>query len=584
METLCIRTGQNPRIHQIFREDARQKMRRSIIVAIEGFRSALKFKNATSKFKSFARENRVIVSNPQGIVLVENRNWADGSLALLAFLPAALLHHNATPIVYEMTNLRHIFSIKRIIRLRVKQKFSVLNCIAKSKYMLVGAIPKVLSVHEEIINKITSEHVTKREFESFCYRELLLGDLIYDHYLRKTGKLTLDFKDPTLKLMISIFLQHVDYFMEYFEIHFVKAVIISHPVYHYGIPARIASTKGIPAYLVEVKRVTRIYDSNKFPYSSDWENLRSDFKGLTGSQRIRGLKIGEVRLKARISGYKGDLGGDQKWISEFGNSWKFNPSSMKYGSSVLVALHDFIDACHRYGPGFYPDFYEWLIDIAEMSKESNLNWLIKPHPWALRDVDRELEMLVKSYPHLKLVPSSFDNRKLVESGLKYCLTVHGHIAHELPLAGIVVVNASKNNPHREFDFSISPQNLEQFREMITNLNSIEHQPHKESLYEFYFMHYIFNLISWCIPNYSKFIEEMKTRREFNSEKLFCWYFQTENKYNLKCIRQAVDNYLNSTDTILGRKHFSDIQCDKSTKCKCQETGNINLLFKENLVE
>ena len=176
---------------------------------------------------------------------------------------------------------------------------------------------------------------------------------------------------------------------------------------------------------------------------------------------------------------------------------------------------------------------------------------------------------IKRHPHIRVVNPDTDNRILVRNGLRFCLTVHGHIAHELPALGVTVINASLNHPHQDYDFSYTPKNLESYRDLIRNLEDFEYEPNLEDLSEFYFMHYVYNLLSWCIPNYADFVQDLGGRRELDSERVFSWFFRTTNKYNLACLKQTVTKFLNDPEQILGRSHFPDNFCQFARICACE---------------
>ena len=57
-------------------------------------------------------------------------------------------------------------------------------------------------------------------------------------------------------------------------------------------------------------------------------------------------------------------------------------------------------------------------------------------------------------------------------GVKFVLTVFGTIASELPPCGIRVINASKNTPHYNYNFSLNPKNLKEYKNLLFNLNNI----------------------------------------------------------------------------------------------------------------
>ena len=133
-------------------------------------------------FNRLARKNRAPKAKSRKVVLVEYRYWPDQLIALIGALPPILQFHNANARTYEMfPTTRMIFKAKRLFR----HKFSTLNAIAKSKYILISASSAVDPGHQIIINHLISCR-SQRSLEEFKYRGILLGDLIYDHYLRKT--------------------------------------------------------------------------------------------------------------------------------------------------------------------------------------------------------------------------------------------------------------------------------------------------------------------------------------------------------------------------------------------------------------
>lgn len=545
-----------------------------IRILLRRFNSVFSFSQQTRAFKRLARENRVPKAKSNKLVLVEYRYWPDQMLALIGALPPILQFHNSNARIYEMfPTTSKVFKMKRIL----KHKFSTLNAIAKSKYLHISASSVVDSGHQIIINQLISCR-SQKTFEEFKYRGILIGDLIYDHFLRKTKSTTLDFDNTSLPFFISEFLQYCDKFLDYFRNNEIEAVVVSHPVYHFGIPLRVALHYEIPGYLVDIRRFTKVLEISDSPYNIDWRNLRQTFKTFDPKFRALALDYAKKRIELRNSGDKSDLGGETK--SKFKWSGTFDIKSLTPSKpSVLIALHDFIDSCHRYGNSFYPDFQMWLNDLGELSSSSNLVWLIKPHPWALLDVREMLREFIQRYPHIKIINPETDNRSLVEKGLKYCLTVHGHIAHELPALGVAVINASVNHPHQDYDFSYTPTNLESYREVIRNLESFKYEANLEDLSEFYYMHYVYNLLSWCIPNYADFVKDLEGRRELNTERVFSWFLKTRNKYELACLKKAVTEFLKGRELILGRSHFPTEFCIFPRSCAC---GNLRRDFSSIL--
>ena len=71
--------------------------------------------------------------------------------------------------------------------------------------------------------------------------------------------------------------------------------------------------------------------------------------------------------------------------------------------------------------------------------------------------------MLKENKNLKLIKKDFPNNKLKLLGIQFVLTVYGTVASELPIYNIKVINASKNQPHADFNFSINPKNLDDYK-------------------------------------------------------------------------------------------------------------------------
>ena len=67
------------------------------------------------------------------------------------------------------------------------------------------------------------------------------------------------------------------------------------------------------------------------------------------------------------------------------------------------------------------------------------------------------------------------------------LTCHGTVGHECPLLGIDVINADLNHPHIAYDFNWSPKSIEEYSDILDNLDKIKKKIDKKDIYEFYFV-------------------------------------------------------------------------------------------------
>ena len=79
-------------------------------------------------------------------------------------------------------------------------------------------------------------------------------------------------------------------------------------------------------------------------------------------------------MNLMLQGKKYGLGYNYK------NKNKISKINSKKKIKVLIALHNFYDSPHVFGNMLFPDFYEWLRHIVKLSKLTDYEWLVKPHP------------------------------------------------------------------------------------------------------------------------------------------------------------------------------------------------------------
>ena len=531
------------------------------------------------KFKRFAKSNRLKSLETNNVVLVEYRPWAVDYIGLVAFLPSLLKHFNANSVFYEMT----VGIASPLLKKRFKHFFSLGNAISRSKFVIFFAKKKFKRSHEELIALWTSGSLTKRQFLNINYKGVQIGDLIYDFYLRKTKNFTIVFEDPNLKFLISSFLQYFDKIEHYLAENQVKAVVVSHSCYHFGIPARLALSKDIEVFVVDMLKVVRLDKKHPFDLKQIYDEGNASWKRLSTKTKGKGLLLGKTLAEKRLDGSTLE---DLVTIPK--NSEKIDLDDLlnkekKEDVIGVIALHDFHDSPNGMGEFYYPDFLEWLVDAASLTSSSRKKWLVKPHPYAIAPYLNRIQDLISKFPHLILIPDSISNRQLAEFGIKFCLTVHGSIAQELSLLGCYVVTASPSGPYSKYNFTIESNSVDEYRKLILNLGRENFHISKNSVYEFYFMRFVFNLICWSIQDYPEFLKNLGAHAGPDNEKSISLYFLHQ-KLQLTCLRNTVENFLLSGDKVLGRRHFSPTKCPHPDKCSCKSMQTANGIFEYDEIE
>jgi hypothetical protein len=518
---------------------------------------------SSRKFKIFAREQVSPKVKTNKLILVENRNWALDILSLLHFLPFASEFYNANVLVYEMET-SNIF--KNTLR-RIKHQYSILNSISKSNFWNVTASPKHQLRHEKILNSLSA--MTKTQFLSFEYRGTLIGDLIYDQILRKKNRQTINMHSEDIVFFTSRALQFCDKFLEYFQNNPVGAVIVSHPTYLYAIPARVAMKFKIDVFTIDHNMLVKVNEDNPNCHLNIRRAILEETKTLTTEIRHIGRLEAKERIADRLKGSVKDFGlySLEGEVPTQATNQNLLTSNKPF---VLVALHDFHDAPHVYGLNFHPDFGEWLEDLGKCTVKSNFTFLIKSHPFARASTKDYLQELCSRYPQFILVQPEMNNEDLVKTfKIKYCLTVYGSIAHELPFMGVKVINASLNNPHYGFTFSYTPTNLVEYQKIIHNLNLLSFEPDLDSLYDYFFVRFIRFGGSWFIPNSRSFFQSIGGVVDSNWDLTLTCYLESSFKVSRDCSRNAILNFLASRDLVFTPKHYLNSHCGEESRCACQ---------------
>ena len=225
---------------------------------------------------------------------------------------------------------------------------------------------------------------------------------------------------------------------------------------------------------------------------------------------------------------------------------------------ILVATHSFSDSPHLLGKNFFPDFYIWLNFLGKISKKTNYDWYIKYHANFIDYFDKTVDNLnefVKKNKNFTLVPSDYTHYNLKSNGIKVVLTCYGTIAFEYPLLGIPALNASKNNPHAKYEFSITPNNVQSYKKYLLNLERIKkYKIKKNEIYTYYFLKNIYHSNDWLYDDYGKYIDNIGGfTSQFNRSVYSSWINNWTPKRH-KQIIQSLINFINSNDYTFYHKH------------------------------
>ena len=482
------------------------------------------------KFLIFNKE-KYKTKNSKQKILVEVFDYKADYITYSIFSNTLAEIYNAELIAYYPTFL----SIKKKIIIIIKRIF-LINILEKV-FFSFGCL-KVLepSRNDNIIKfkKIKS----KKDLLNFKFKGVLLGDLIYDGFLREKNQITVNINSDEFKKYFANALNLTNFWLAYLNKTQVKAMMQSHNVYLLGIPGRVACSLNIDVYNVSCYE-TYFLNKKKPLKWNYFDDFPKDFRALPKKIKTQGLLKAKKLLNKRIRGKKDILINKSEKIIG-GTFEKKVTYSFKFSKKpkILIAAHHFNDAPHVHKDMLFEDFYEWMHFIGKISdKYDYYQWLVKLHPVDYEGNINSMNNIIKNYKNLDLLDNNINHNILKKQNILGVLTVYGSIAHEYPFFNIPVINAG-NNPHVGYNFSYNPKNKKEYTKLIDNIYNLKKfKKDKNKIYEFYFMNFMldFNLFEKL-----KFNEKV-----LDSNEIFKYFFQKKMSKNLESYSKLYKNFIKS---------------------------------------
>lgn len=333
-----------------------------------------------------------------------------------------------------------------------------------------------------------------------------VGDLIYDTYLMKNRKPTIVIGDEDFSQSLLASLRIFVFWEGYFASHDVRAVSVSHCVYTLAMPLRIALQRGVPAFQTNATNIYCLNLNNFFAYN-DFVSFPERFATLPSDVQAAGLAEAKRRIARRFAG---EVGVDMAYSTKSAYSASRHQRLLRESSKkkILIATHCFFDSPHSYGNNTFPDFYEWLDFLGQMTDRTDYDWYIKMHPDYLPGTKEIVDDFVMRYPKFSLLPSDASHHQIISEGIDLALTSYGTIAFEYAALGIPVINASQNNPHIAYGFNLHAKDVEDYRRLLMDPELWGWGIDQQQVYEYYFMRYIYNTENLFFENYDKTIDDL----------------------------------------------------------------------------
>jgi len=519
----------------------------------------------TSQIRGYIKFNKAKWTkkriNSKGVVLVDLFEWHPFTY-FFSYISNILRERFSVELkyfyfpLYKSSLLNFQFSINKITK--IYKSFNVdegLNSLSfKYDDLKKNRIKKIFQ------KQITSKHKLVR----YKYKNLQIGDLIYDTYLRASISPTVDLED---KYLLKLFIDAHFYFDEiekFFKKNKVKAIITSHHVYiQYGLIARYALRNNIPViqihYLKFGQQNFNLVKLDKFCLKDyPYYEYSKVFKKFTKEHKKSFLRIGKKLIKNRVSGIK-DYTSIYMSKSTFAQSKIKLKKVDKRQKKIVIFSHNFYDSPHRHRFMTFPDFYEYLMFFAKTSKKfKEYQWLIKPHPNDTVSSDHIFHEISEKFPNINILNKKTSNLEILKLKPNLIITNHSTAGHEFAYLSIPVLNTG-DNIHIDYNFNLHAKSKKEIYNIISNLDFYTKKIlfNKDSIYEFMYMHFVhyykrYNREGLINQKYFYNTDVLKNKKIVeHDDNLLDWYVKNDkkastniNKYIDKFIKEEIQNNIN----------------------------------------
>lgn len=502
--------------------------------------------------KAFIKHNQKVWKNflPKqnvGEILLESNSMSSSIIAYSYLANLLAKKYQSKIVAYVNGRWKKIINRKTT---KIYGSFNVRACIYC--YLSLSQLQQADDLLREIIPTLQ----TRKDVEDLCVEGIWFGDLLYDTHCMNYKVPTISLEDPRFRESLKAALGYYVFWRDYFKTHSVRAVIVSHTVYlHSGVLTRLAIRRGIPVYQINATHLHYMTEKNIMAYN-EFFYYPEQFRELPEEERQNGLQVARERLQKRFSGEVGvDMHYSKK--SAYGQTRRERVLKKSNKTKILVATHCFFDNPHPYGVNLFPDFYEWLYFLGEISEATDYEWYIKTHPDFLPGNIPIIQAFIHRYPKFSQIPSDTSHLQLKEEGINFGLTVYGTIGFEYAALGIPVVNASLCNPRIRYKFNIHPRTIGEYRQILLDLPNRKLEIDVNEVYEYYFMAFVYNVNDWLFNDYEDFIREIGGyQRQFDpiSYKKFLDRFSNPRHGQ---ILASLQKFIESGEYNLRRKFLND---------------------------
>ena len=350
-------------------------------------------------------------------------------------------------------------------------------------------VNRLKNISKNIFNNLQN----KKDVLKIRYNKILIGDLIYDSYIRYRVVPTVNINDRFLYDIILKSLKAI----EFCEINLNSK---GYKLYHTAYTSYINNGL-VPRYFLYKRK--KVYSSgdgfsvikklsiNNFSHMKNFSQFKKKFSKLNNKNKK--LLQAKKEFKKKISG-KIDISSAYMNNKSYKDNTPHVPKKLNNIDGVLF-LHDIYDAVHDHSGLIFNDFYDWTVFSLDAIRDFNLNIAIKPHPNSVHEGNETYLKLKKKYSNLFWLSPEISNRQILsKKNVLFAISMVGSVIYEIIYFNKLGICAG-NSPSSSFKSTLTAKNLDEYKKYLINSKYLSNKikVNKLDLYKTYYVNFLYDL-------------------------------------------------------------------------------------------
>lgn len=371
--------------------------------------------------------------------------------------------------IYDTIFREKIYSHFLVKSYCLEKKINIWECMLKNFYKYFESNKMAKNIYKTIEEK--------NDIEKIKYKEILIGDLIYDEYIKMNDKIYTIEKNKKLLNYIKEAIFLIEIYEEIFKTKNINYLVIVDKCYlKHGVLYRVALKYDVKVFMYgSVPKVITKQNMYKHFYhpNKTIEEIKKEIISEKNEYEKTVMEYLEKRFSAKALGLdiKPAYKNKKKYTrNEIIKELSLDPNK----KNAIIMCHAFSDFPHIDSGSLYSDYYTWLEELLEIIKNNTkINWLIKAHPTSYYYFEEgEVERLLKrkKINNVKIVPKDFSPESL-KNVADVILSVRGTAGIEYGAFGIPTINAGKGF-YSDYEVCYEPNNIKEYKKLLEQIEKI----------------------------------------------------------------------------------------------------------------